>query len=62
MIIAFWNSDGFGDLAKHRFVKDTVREYKADFFAILETGRSNFLTPFLNNLLGGIFNGTVYLL
>jgi hypothetical protein len=53
MIISFWNSDGFGDLAKHWFVKDTVREYKADFFASLETGRSNFLTPFLNNLSGG---------
>jgi hypothetical protein len=53
MILAFWNSDDFGDLAKHRFVKDTVREHKVDFFAILETGRSNFLIPFLNNLFGG---------
>jgi hypothetical protein len=53
MIIAYWNSDGFGDIAKYRFVKDTIREYKADFFAILETGISNFSTPFLNNLSGG---------
>jgi hypothetical protein len=34
MKISFWNSDGFGDLAKHRFVKDTVREHRLDFFAI----------------------------
>jgi hypothetical protein len=51
---AFWNGDGFGDPAKHRFVKDTIRENKLDFFAILETGRSNFSLPFLNNLAGGL--------
>jgi hypothetical protein len=51
MIISFWNSDGFGDLAKHMFVKEVVREHKVDFFlAILEMGRSNFSSPFLNNL------------
>jgi hypothetical protein len=53
MFIKFWNSDGFGDLAKHRFVKDMIRERKLDFLAILETGRSNFSRPFLNNLAGG---------
>jgi hypothetical protein len=31
MIISFWNSEGFGDLAKHRSVKDTVREHKLHF-------------------------------
>jgi hypothetical protein len=50
----FWNSDKFGDIAKHRFVKDTIREHNLDFFAILETGRSNFSQPFLNNLAGGL--------
>jgi hypothetical protein len=50
----FWNSDKFGDIAKHRFVKDTIREHQLDFFAILETGRSIFSQPFLNNLVGGL--------
>jgi hypothetical protein len=43
----FWNGDGFGDLAKHYFVRETIREHKLDFFAILETGRSSFSGPFL---------------
>jgi hypothetical protein len=51
---AFWNGDGFGGPAKHHFVKDTIRENRLHFFAILEMGRSNFLVPFLNNLSGGI--------
>jgi hypothetical protein len=50
----FWNGDGFGDLAKHAFVRETIREHKLDFFAILETGRSSFSTPFLNHLSGGL--------
>jgi exonuclease III len=49
----FWNSDGFRDIAKHRFVRETISEHKLDFFAILETGRDNFSTPFLNNISGG---------
>jgi hypothetical protein len=27
----FWNGDGFGDLAKHAFVRETIREHKLDF-------------------------------
>jgi hypothetical protein len=53
MIIFFWNSDGFGDLAKHRFVEDTIKDHHLDFLAVLKTGRSNFANPFLNNLAGG---------
>lgn len=49
----FWNSDGFKDTAKHRFVRETISEQKLDFFAILETGRDNFSTPFLINISGG---------
>jgi hypothetical protein len=45
----FWNIGGFKDIAKHHFVKDTIREHKLDFFAILETGRFNFSLPFLNS-------------
>jgi hypothetical protein len=46
----FWNGDGFSDLAKYAFVGETIREHKLDLFAILETRRSNFSTPFLNHL------------
>jgi hypothetical protein len=49
----FWNGDGFKDPAKHNFVHETIWEHKLDFFAILETGRDNFSTPFLNNISGG---------
>jgi hypothetical protein len=49
----FWNSDGFGDIGKHLFVKEQLRE-KLDFIALLETGRSNFAVPFLKNLANGL--------
>ena len=49
----FWNSDGLGDPAKHITINEMVRENKLDFLALLETGRSNFSTPFLNFLAGG---------
>ena len=45
-----WNSDGFGDTAKHLAVKEFVKENKLDFVAIIETGRSSFATPFLKFL------------
>jgi hypothetical protein len=48
----FWNGDGFGDLAKHSFMSETIRDHKLDFFAILETGRSSFSSPFLKHLSG----------
>jgi hypothetical protein len=35
------------------FVKEAIREHKLDFIALLETGRSNFSIPFLNQLAGG---------
>jgi hypothetical protein len=50
---SFWNSDGFKDTAKHNFVRESIRDFKLDFFVILETGRGNFSTPFLNNISGG---------
>jgi hypothetical protein len=49
----FWNSDGFKDPAKHLFVKESIRDFKLDFFVISETGRDNFASPFLNHLSGG---------
>jgi hypothetical protein len=47
------NSGGFGDTAKHLFVKEAIREHKLDFIALLETGRSNFFIPFLTQLAAG---------
>ena len=48
-----WNSDGFGDSAKHLAVNEFVKENKLDFVAIIETGKSAFATPFLNFLAAG---------
>jgi hypothetical protein len=48
-----WNLGGFGDTAKHLFVQEAIREHKLDFLALLETGRSNFSIPFLNQLAAG---------
>jgi hypothetical protein len=45
-----WNSDGFGDPAKHLNIKEAVREFKLDFVVIFETARGSFLAPFLANL------------
>ena len=49
-----WNSGGFRDTAKHLVVSDAIREFKLDFFAVIETGRDNFYTLFLRNLAGGL--------
>ena len=51
---SFWNSGGFRDTAKHLVVSETIRDFKLDFFAILETGRDNFAAPFLKNLAPGL--------
>jgi hypothetical protein len=32
----FWNSDKFGDITKHQFVKDTFQEHEFDILAIRE--------------------------
>ena len=50
----FWNSDGFGDPAKHLAVIEAIREHKLDFIAILETGRANFSPSFLRHLASGL--------
>ena len=38
----FWNSRGLSDLAKTKFLTDTVKEKKLDFIALLETGKKDF--------------------
>ena len=47
-----WNSDGLGSPANHLTFNEADPEHKLDFVAMLETGRSNFATPFLNFLVG----------
>jgi hypothetical protein len=38
----FWNSNGFKDSKKHKFVSDLTKENNLEFIAVLETGRSDF--------------------
>ena len=49
----FWNSRGLGDLAKHRFLSDLVKEEQISFIALFETGRDDFLDHILKNLYAG---------
>lgn len=42
------------DLAKHRFLAETSKEYKLDFIALLETGRDNFTSQSLGTISGGL--------
>lgn len=49
----FWNSDGFRDPMKHRFVSDLSKEHTLSFIAISETVRKSFSDSFLRNLSGG---------
>src|SRR6266498_3338974 len=56
-----WNPEGFRDPAKHLFVQESIREYRLDFIALLETGRSNFAIPFLKHLACGLDFAWYYL-
>ena len=49
-----WNSEGFGDPAKHFRVQEIIIEQKLDFLALVETRRSDFVAPFLKGLAGGL--------
>ena len=49
----FWNSDGFKDPIKHKFISDLTKEHNLSFIAISETGRKNFTSLFLKNLCAG---------
>ena len=46
----FWNSDGFKDPKKHRFISDLTREHDLHFIAISERVRKDFSDSFLKNL------------
>jgi hypothetical protein len=49
----FWNSDGFKDPKKHRFISDLTKEQDLSFIGISETGRRSFIDPFLKKLCAG---------
>ena len=49
----FWNSRGLGDLAKHRFLADLVKEEQINFIALSETGRDEFPDHTLKKLCAG---------
>ena len=53
----FWNSRGLGDLAKHRYICEVVKEQHLDFVAILETVKKDFSVSSLNHVVDGIFCG-----
>ena len=50
----FWNSRGIADLAKRRFLAEASVEHKLDFMALLEMGRDNYTSQFLNTISGGV--------
>jgi hypothetical protein len=46
----FWNSNGFKDPKKHKFVSDLIKENNLNFIVVLETRRSDFTPRILKNL------------
>jgi hypothetical protein len=49
----FWNSDGFKDPKKSKFVSDLTREYGLNFIVIIETCKRSFSDQLLKNLCAG---------
>jgi exonuclease III len=41
----FWNSNGFREQAKFRFLFDSTKEHNLDIIAVLETKRNDYNTP-----------------
>jgi hypothetical protein len=46
----FWNSNGFKELKKHKFISDLTKENNLNFIAVLKIRRSDFIPSFLKNL------------
>jgi hypothetical protein len=49
----FWNSDGFKDPKKHKFVSDLTKKHQLDFIALSETIKKDFSPNALKNLCAG---------
>jgi len=50
----FWNSRCLSDLAKYRYIADTIKENNLDFIAIMETGKQDMSRSNLTRLSGGV--------
>jgi hypothetical protein len=46
----FWNSNGWKDPKKHKFISDLTKKNKLNFIAVSETRRSDFTPRLLKNL------------
>jgi hypothetical protein len=49
----FWNSNGFKDPKKHKYISDLTKENNLDFIAVSKIGMDDFLLRFLINLCAG---------
>ena len=49
----FWNSRGLSDLAKYKYISDTIKDHKLDFVAVMETGKQDLSRSNINRLSGG---------
>jgi hypothetical protein len=49
----FWNNRGLGDLAKHRYLSEMVKEEQINIIVLFETGKHEFSDNTLKNLCGG---------
>jgi len=48
----FWNSRGLSDLAKYKYISDTIKDHKLDFVAVMETGNKVCLDRILTVYMG----------
>jgi exonuclease III len=46
----FWNSNGFKDPKKHKFISDLTKENDLDFIALSEMRRTDFSPRFLKKM------------
>ena len=49
----YWNSRGFSDLAKYRYISEAIKEHNLDFVAVMETQKKDMSRANLNRLSGG---------
>ncbi|KAG2620690.1 hypothetical protein PVAP13_3NG098700 [Panicum virgatum] len=49
----FWNSRGLSDLAKYKYISESIRDHKLDFVAVMEPGKQDMSRLNLNRLSRG---------
>src|SRR5438128_11079664 len=50
----YWNSRGLADLAKYRYIVESIKENNLDFIAILETRKQDLSRSTMTRLSGGV--------